>query len=293
MKIRSSTGSCRFPSHCCRTGAVGGHYLVRDFAPMLAPDPQGQRLGDAERSPDSRPGPWDGRRFPVSINDNILTESWACSRHLLQGRPPDQSDCLRNRAAWRRLGRDRRRSYGSGHPPRRRRGRQLFDTVQAYGFGASERLLAKAVVNRPRDQVVIATKEGPPASAKRECGSGRQSGADPPWRLREPRRARHELTSTSITSTGPISKTPFEKTARRPRRGADGRLQRNPPVETLRPPYHLFPRDIEASTLPYAQCHQPSGPCSMVLLPTGEDQTFGSTATVNSQGGSWLGQTDH
>ena len=35
------------------------------------------------------------------------------------------------------------------------------------------------------------------------------------------------------------------------------------------------------------------GSLSMVLLPTGEDQTFGSTATVNSQGGSWLGQTDH
>src|SRR5438094_4218287 len=36
------------------------------------------------------------------------------------------------------------------------RGINFFDTAQAYGFGASETLLAKALKGRPRDQFVIA-----------------------------------------------------------------------------------------------------------------------------------------
>jgi aryl-alcohol dehydrogenase-like predicted oxidoreductase len=40
------------------------------------------------------------------------------------------------------------------------RGVNVFDTAQGYGIGASERLLAKALAGRPRDQVVIATKGG-------------------------------------------------------------------------------------------------------------------------------------
>jgi aryl-alcohol dehydrogenase-like predicted oxidoreductase len=36
----------------------------------------------------------------------------------------------------------------------------FFDTAQGYGFGASERLIARALAGRPRDQVVIATKGG-------------------------------------------------------------------------------------------------------------------------------------
>src|SRR5207237_5407771 len=34
----------------------------------------------------------------------------------------------------------------------------LFDTAQGYGFGASERLLAKALDGRARDEIVLATK---------------------------------------------------------------------------------------------------------------------------------------
>jgi aryl-alcohol dehydrogenase-like predicted oxidoreductase len=36
----------------------------------------------------------------------------------------------------------------------------LFGTAQAYRFGTSERILAKALSGRPRDEVVIATKGG-------------------------------------------------------------------------------------------------------------------------------------
>ena len=36
----------------------------------------------------------------------------------------------------------------------------LFDTAQAYGFGASERLLAKALTGLDRSALVIATKGG-------------------------------------------------------------------------------------------------------------------------------------
>ena len=42
-------------------------------------------------------------------------------------------------------------------------GINLFDTAQAYGFGASERLLGRALaddVRNHRDQIVIATKGG-------------------------------------------------------------------------------------------------------------------------------------
>ena len=39
-------------------------------------------------------------------------------------------------------------------------GINFFDTAQAYGFGASETVLAKALKGRPRDQFVIATKGG-------------------------------------------------------------------------------------------------------------------------------------
>jgi aryl-alcohol dehydrogenase-like predicted oxidoreductase len=36
----------------------------------------------------------------------------------------------------------------------------LFDTAQAYGFGASEQLLARALAGRDRSKLIIATKGG-------------------------------------------------------------------------------------------------------------------------------------
>src|SRR3979490_1852423 len=64
-----------------------------------------------------------------------------------------------------------------------RRARELgvnfFDTAQAYGFGASERLLGKALreeLTRSRDQLVIATK-----GALRMTDSGLVRDASPEW----------------------------------------------------------------------------------------------------------------
>lgn len=56
------------------------------------------------------------------------------------------------------------------------KGITLFDTAQGYGFGASERLLAKALRGRPRDQMVIATKGG-----LRPAGDGIVRDSSPAW----------------------------------------------------------------------------------------------------------------
>src|SRR5439155_13642080 len=56
-------------------------------------------------------------------------------------------------------------------------GINFFDTAQAYGFGASESLLAKALKGRPRDQVVIATKGG----LRPIAGGGIERDASPDW----------------------------------------------------------------------------------------------------------------
>src|SRR5256885_12619944 len=57
------------------------------------------------------------------------------------------------------------------------RGINFFDTAQAYGFGASESLLAKALKGRPRDQVVIAIKGG----LRPMAGGGIERDASPDW----------------------------------------------------------------------------------------------------------------
>src|SRR5438067_11836085 len=57
------------------------------------------------------------------------------------------------------------------------RGINFFDTAQAYGFGASETLLAKALKGRPRDQFVIATKGGIHPMA----GGGIERDSSPEW----------------------------------------------------------------------------------------------------------------
>src|SRR6478735_1251166 len=64
-----------------------------------------------------------------------------------------------------------------------RRARELgvnfFDTAQAYGFGASERLLGTALrdeLTRERDELVIATKGG-----LRQTDSGLVRDASPDW----------------------------------------------------------------------------------------------------------------
>jgi aryl-alcohol dehydrogenase-like predicted oxidoreductase len=150
-------------------------------------------------------------------------------------------------------------------------GVNFFDTAQAYGFGASERILGKALryeLNSERDQLVIATKGG-----LRQTDNGLVRDASPEWLRRG--------VDASLTALGidhidlyqvhwPDPRVPVAETA-----GAladlvaEGKIGHvgvsnysanqmaefatTLPVETVQPPYHLFRRDIESDVLPY--CH--------------------------------------
>jgi aryl-alcohol dehydrogenase-like predicted oxidoreductase len=151
----------------------------------------------------------------------------------------------------------------------RKLGVNFFDTAQAYGFGASERLLGSALrdeLSRNRSEIVIATKGG-----LRQTDSGLVRDASPDW-LRKG-------VDSSLTALGidhidlyqvhwPDPTVPAAETA-----GALGDLitegkirhvgvsnynsaqmtefSATLPVETLQPPYHLFRREIEDEVLPY------------------------------------------
>ncbi|HEX4752608.1 MAG TPA: aldo/keto reductase [Solirubrobacterales bacterium] len=153
-------------------------------------------------------------------------------------------------------------------------GINFFDTAQAYGFGASERLLGKALrdeLDNHRDDVVIATKGG-----LRPTDDGLVRDSSPGW-LRSGVDASLEALGIDHIDLyqvhWPDLDTPFAETA-----GALGELvaagkighvgvsnfdarqmdefSRTQPVESLQPPYHLFRREIEADVLPYAREHE-------------------------------------
>lgn len=150
-------------------------------------------------------------------------------------------------------------------------GINFFDTAQAYGFGASERLLGKALredLARDRDSVVIATKGG-----VRPDGGGRDASAA---FLREGvEQSLRELDVETIDLYQvhwPDPKTPAAETAGALQEMVDeGKIRHVGvsnydvaqmaefaavrPVETLQPPYHLFRRGIGAEILPYAKKH--------------------------------------
>ena len=150
-------------------------------------------------------------------------------------------------------------------------GINFFDTAQGYGFGASERLLARALTGRSRDQVVIATKGG----LRPTPGGGVERDASPAWVRRGVEESLRALRTDYIDLYQvhwPDPKTPFAETAAALadlRRAGKIRhigvsnfdaaqmqeFSATLPVETLQPPYHLFRRDIEASILPYALAH--------------------------------------
>jgi aryl-alcohol dehydrogenase-like predicted oxidoreductase len=172
----------------------------------------------------------------------------------------------------------------------------LFDTAQGYGFGASERLLAKALGPYPRDGFVIATKGG----LRPTAGGGVTRDASPAW----VRQGVHD----SLTALGtdyidlyqvhwPDPDTPFTETvAVLAALVAEGKIRHvgvsnfdvaqmeefgaSLPVETLQPPYHLFRRDVEKVVLPYAAAHDIGvlvyGPLAHGLLSgrMGPDTTF-------------------
>jgi aryl-alcohol dehydrogenase-like predicted oxidoreductase len=152
-------------------------------------------------------------------------------------------------------------------------GINFFDTAQQYGFGASERILGKALrddLKHARDEVVIATKGG-----LRATDDGLVRDASPEW-LRKG-------VDSSLSALGvdyidvylvhwPDPKLPASETA-----GAladlvsEGKIRHvgvsnydtaqieefsaTSPVEVAQPPYHLFRRDIEDKLLPYCHSH--------------------------------------
>ncbi len=147
------------------------------------------------------------------------------------------------------------------------RGINFFDTAQAYGFGASESLLARALQGRPREQFVIATKGG----LRPLPSGGAERDASPEWIRRGVDSSLKALGTDHIDLYQvhwPDPKVPFAetagaladlKTAGKIRHvgvsnydaGQMAEFGKTLPVETLQPVYHLFRRDIEQSVLPY------------------------------------------
>lgn len=148
-------------------------------------------------------------------------------------------------------------------------GIDLFDTAQAYGFGVSERLLAKALEDELRDareEVVIATKGG-----LREVPGGVMRDSSPEF-LREG-------VDKSLDALGvdyidlyqvhwPDPETPLALTGAMLAQLREAgkirhvgvsnfsaeqmeELSQTVDVETLQPPYHLFAREIEDEVLPW------------------------------------------
>jgi aryl-alcohol dehydrogenase-like predicted oxidoreductase len=179
-----------------------------------------------------------------------------------------------------------------------RRARELginfFDTAQAYGFGASERVLGRALrdeLTQRRDGVVIATKGG-----LRMTDDGLVRDSSPGW-LRQG--VEDSLQALGVDYIDlyqvhwPDPDVPFQDTAAALQSLVDeGKIRhvgvsnfdpaqlaefaRTRPVETIQPPYHLFRREIESELLPFAQEHDIGvlvyGPLAHGLLTGGMDE---------------------
>jgi aryl-alcohol dehydrogenase-like predicted oxidoreductase len=189
----------------------------------------------------------------------------------------------------------------------------LFDTAQGYGFGASERLLARALAGYPRDQIVVATKGGLRPEAG---GVARDASAD--W-IRQGVDASLRALDTDYIDLyqlhWPDPKTPFAETA-----GAlmdliaQGKIRHVGvsnfdvaqmeafsailPVETLQPPYHLFRRDIEKEILPYTAAQNIGvlvyGPLAHGLLSGGlRDDTVFAPGDWRASSPAFHGQAYH
>ncbi len=149
-------------------------------------------------------------------------------------------------------------------------GVNFFDTAQAYGFGASEQLLAQALAGVPREQIVIATKGG-----LRKDGDELLRDSSPQW-LREGLEASLRYLRTDYVDLyqvhWPDPKVPFAETAAVLEQfvqegkvryvGASNfdahqiaEFERTRRLDTLQPPYHMLRRDIEDATLPYCREH--------------------------------------
>ena len=152
-------------------------------------------------------------------------------------------------------------------------GVNLFDTAQGYGFGASERLLGKALrddLDNRRDEVVIATKGG-----LRMTDDGLIRDSSPEWLRSGVEASLRALDVEHIDVYQvhwPDPRAAFAETAEALQDLVDeGKIRhvgvsnfdaaqmaefaQTRPVETLQPPYDLFRREIEEEILPYARDH--------------------------------------
>ncbi|HEX6714821.1 MAG TPA: aldo/keto reductase [Thermoleophilaceae bacterium] len=152
-------------------------------------------------------------------------------------------------------------------------GIDLFDTAQAYGFGASERLLGRALrdeLDHRRDEIVIATKGG-----LRMTDDGMVRDSSPAWLRAGVEQSLRALGVDHIDLYQvhwPDPDVAFSETA-----GAleelvgEGKIRHvgvsnysvpqmaefalTRPVETLQPAYHLFRREFEEDVAPYVLEH--------------------------------------
>jgi aryl-alcohol dehydrogenase-like predicted oxidoreductase len=152
-------------------------------------------------------------------------------------------------------------------------GINLFDSAQAYGFGASERLLGRALrdeLDHRRDDVVLATKGGlrmtPDGMVRDSSAAWLRSGVeqslgalgvehidlyqvhwpDPGVSFAETAGALQQLVDEGKIRHVGVSNYSVAQMAQ---------FARTRPVETLQPAYHLFRREIEADIAPYALEH--------------------------------------
>jgi aryl-alcohol dehydrogenase-like predicted oxidoreductase len=149
----------------------------------------------------------------------------------------------------------------------------LFDTAQAYGFGASERVLGEALkpeLTSRRDTIILATKGG-----LRMEGDTLLRDASAAWLRQGVEQSLRNLGVEYIDLYQvhwPDPYTPIEETASALAQLAqEGKIryvgvsnyaveqvqafERIRKIDTLQPPYHLFRRDIERAILPYCQEH--------------------------------------
>ncbi|MGD0439018.1 MAG: aldo/keto reductase [Acidimicrobiales bacterium] len=144
----------------------------------------------------------------------------------------------------------------------------LFDTAQAYGFGDSERLLARALRGHSRESLVIATKGG-----VRPVEGGVTRDSSPEWIRQGVEASLRALGAECIDLYQvhwPDPRCSFEETAATlAALVAEGKIrhvgvsnfdigQMNRfssvlPVESLQSPYSLFQREIENEILPYTE----------------------------------------
>ncbi|HTV74057.1 MAG TPA: aldo/keto reductase [Candidatus Acidoferrales bacterium] len=152
-------------------------------------------------------------------------------------------------------------------------GINFFDTAQAYGFGASERLLGKALaedVRNRRSEIVIATKGG-----LRKDGERTVRDASPAW-LRAGVESSLKALGTDYIDLyqlhWPDPATPIRETAAAlDALVREGKVRfvgvsnfgvaqmaefaKTRKLDALQPPYHLFRRDVEREILPYCKAH--------------------------------------